>query len=54
VAISGNYAYLVGSYDFGLEVIDVSNPSNPQRVGGYDISMSAYAALGVTISGNYA
>jgi hypothetical protein len=33
-----------------LQVIDVSNPANPQRVGGYDTSGSAY---GVTVSGNY-
>jgi len=30
-------------------VIDVSNPANPQRVGGYDTSGSA---LGVAVSGN--
>jgi hypothetical protein len=35
----------------GLQVIDVSNPNNPQRVGGYDTS--GYA-LGVAVSGNYA
>ncbi len=35
----------------GLQVIDVSNPANPQRVGGYDTSGNAY---GVAVSGNYA
>jgi hypothetical protein len=34
-----------------LQVIDVSNPANPQRVGGYKTSGEAY---GVTLSGNYA
>jgi hypothetical protein len=32
-----------------LQVIDVSNPANPQRVGGYDTSGEA---LGVAVSGN--
>jgi len=34
-----------------LQVIDVSDPANPQRVGSYDTSGSAY---GVAVSGNYA
>jgi hypothetical protein len=34
----------------GLQVLDVSNPANPQRVGGYDTSG---LALGVAVSGNY-
>jgi hypothetical protein len=34
-----------------LQVIDVSDPANPQRVGGYDTSGSA---RGVAVSGNYA
>ena len=50
VAVSGNYAY-VAAKNAGLQVIDVSNPANPQRVGGYDTSGSA---LGVAVSGNYA
>ena len=50
VAVSGNYAY-VADLTAGLQVIDVSNPANPQRVGGYDTSGSA---LGVAVSGNYA
>ena len=37
--------------DAGLQVIDVSNPTNCVRVGGYDTS--GYA-LGVAVSGNYA
>ena len=32
-------------------MIDVSNPANPQWVGGYDTSGDAY---GVAVSGNYA
>jgi hypothetical protein len=34
-----------------LQVIDISNPANPQRVGGYDTSGNAQ---GVAVSGNYA
>jgi hypothetical protein len=50
VAVSGNYAY-VADYDAGLQVIDVSNPGNCVRVGGYDTSGNA---IGVVVSGNYA
>jgi hypothetical protein len=34
-----------------LQVIDVSDPANPRRVGGYD---TPGYALGVAVSGNYA
>ena len=50
VAVAGNYAY-VADNSGGLQVIDISNPANPQRVGGYD---TAGNALGVAVSGNYA
>jgi hypothetical protein len=59
VAVSGNYAYVASSVRYdgtnrvggGLEVIDVTNPANPQRVGGYDTTRFAW---GVAVSGNYA
>jgi hypothetical protein len=38
-------------YAGGLQVIDVSDPANPQRVGGYDTSGEAQ---GVAVSGHYA
>ena len=50
VALSGTYAY-VADMSAGLQVIDVSNPANPRRVGGYDTSGSAH---GVAVSGSYA
>jgi hypothetical protein len=37
-----------------LEVIDVSNPANPQYVGGYATSGVSRHATGVALSGNYA
>src|SRR4051794_40345987 len=49
-AVSGSCAY-VADGNSGLQVIDVSNPASPQRVGGYDTSGTAY---GVTVSGNCA
>ena len=49
MAVSGNYAY-VADTAAGLQVIDVSNPANPQWVGGYGNSGDA---LGVAVSGNY-
>jgi len=48
--VSGNYAY-VADYDAGLQVIEVSNPTNCVRVGGYDTSGIARS---VAVSGNYA
>lgn len=35
----------------GLQVIDISNPANPQRVGGYN---TPDIARGVAVSGKYA
>jgi hypothetical protein len=49
VAVSGNYAY-VADRDAGLLVIDISNPTNPQRVGGCD----SWGGNRVAVSGNYA
>ncbi|MBI2202098.1 MAG: hypothetical protein HYU43_09195, partial [Armatimonadetes bacterium] len=47
VAVQGQYAY-VADGDAGLQVIDVSNPVNPVRVGGVDTSGSA---IGVAVAG---
>ncbi|MBI4323770.1 MAG: hypothetical protein HY674_00740, partial [Chloroflexi bacterium] len=35
VQIAGNYAYLAKG-ESGLEVLDISNPANPQSIGAYD------------------
>jgi hypothetical protein len=50
VAIQNGYAF-VAAEAAGLVVIDVTNPANPQPVGGYDTSGYAYD---VAVSGNYA
>ncbi|MCX6376510.1 MAG: hypothetical protein NTU88_10840 [Armatimonadetes bacterium] len=50
VAVSGSYAY-VADDTAGLQVIDISDPASPTRVGGYDTSAWA---RGVAISGSYA
>ena len=50
VAISGSYAY-VADGDWGLQIIDVSNPASPTLVGTYDTP--GYAS-DVAISGSYA
>ncbi|MBM3879693.1 MAG: hypothetical protein FJ387_08230 [Verrucomicrobia bacterium] len=57
VAVAGNYAYLAETQQWtgsnyiggGLLVIDVTNPANPVRVGGYETSGSAQ---GMAVSGN--
>ena len=57
VKVVGNYAY-VADGAAGLHVIDVSNPTNCVRVGGYDTMGPARGvsgtARGVAVSGNYA
>jgi hypothetical protein len=50
VKVVGNYAYMTGGTD-GFHVVDVSNPANPVRVGGYGTSG---VATHVAVSGNYA
>ena len=50
VAVSGSYAY-VADYNSGLQIIDISNPASPSRVGSYD---TPGYACGVAISGSYA
>jgi hypothetical protein len=47
VTVVGNYAYAVGDT---LEIIDISNPSNPVFKGNYDTAN----ALGIQVVGNYA
>lgn len=49
IAVEGKYAYLVGGE--GLVVVDVSNPTNCFRVGGYQVSGLAWS---VALSGKYA
>ena len=51
VYVSGNWAYVAGSEDGGLQIIDVSNPSAPAFVGSYDTPGGAYH---VSVQGNYA
>jgi len=62
VHVSGNYAYVAawGHWDSvrrvyvggGLQVIDISNPENPQWVGEYEPGLME--TYGVNVSGNYA
>ena len=50
VEVVGNYAYLADG-DSGLQIIDISNPTNPTLKGNYDTPDYAY---GVQVVGNYA
>ena len=50
IAISGNYAYIANDHD-GLQIIDISNPYKPVRVGGFRIERLVCA---VAVSGAYA
>jgi hypothetical protein len=49
-SVAGGYAYAAG--DGGLQVIEVSDPANPQRVGEYAISNGS--AFSVQTVGAYA
>jgi hypothetical protein len=51
VAVSGQYAYL-SDYAVLFEIIDVSNPLQPHRVGGYNSGPGL--GFGVAVSGHYA
>jgi hypothetical protein len=50
VAVSGSHAY-VADYEFGLQIIDISNPAIPAFVGTAD---TAGNANDLAVSGNYA
>ena len=50
VAVSGTHAYVANDY-FGLQVIDITNPTSPQIVGSVDTPVSA---LAVAVSGTHA
>ncbi|NHJ40585.1 MAG: hypothetical protein FK731_11180 [Asgard group archaeon] len=49
--VSGNYVYVADGID-GLEIIDITDPSNPTEVGNY--YNDSGEALEVFVSGNYA
>jgi hypothetical protein len=49
VDVSGNYAF-VADDDFGLRILDISNPSSPLEVGTY-LETGIWR---ITVSGNYA
>ncbi|REJ39306.1 MAG: DUF4347 domain-containing protein, partial [Microcystis aeruginosa TA09] len=50
VYVVGNYAY-VADFSLGLQIIDISTPTNPTLIGNYDTSGFA---MDVQIVGNYA
>lgn len=55
--ISGNYAYVASGVG-GLHIIDISNPQNPTRIGGYNMPEDQLPAREVSyrvfVEGNYA
>ncbi|GBL11704.1 hypothetical protein MSj_03212 [Microcystis aeruginosa Sj] len=53
VQVVGNYAY-VADGDSGLQIIDISNPTNPTLKGNYDTTSSFHWAYDVQVVGNYA
>ena len=57
IDVVGNYAYVVGNVDNGVEIIDISVPSNPVSVGSISGQGSPNfldSALDIFVSGNYA
>ncbi|MFZ2969753.1 MAG: hypothetical protein WA063_01245 [Minisyncoccia bacterium] len=50
IYVSGKYAY-VADYDYGLQIIDISNPASPTLTGTYNTSGNAWS---VHVSGKYA
>ena len=49
--IKGNYAFVAATYA-GLQIMDVSDPLAPVRVGGYDVT--GMEARAVSVAGDYA
>jgi hypothetical protein len=49
VVVSGNYAYVANDH-YGLQIIDITDPTNPTFKGSYDAPNQAYD---VAVSGNY-
>jgi hypothetical protein len=63
VAVADNYAYVVGGLwdkttqnwvDCGLTIIDISDPANPQRVGGFETDDMVGPIGTVAVSGQHA
>ena len=59
IAVSGNYAYVASRVDNGVEILDISDPSNPTHAGSIDDTLCGTqcelgGALSIAISGNYA
>ncbi|NUU98501.1 hypothetical protein [Marinitoga sp. 1138] len=52
VFVDDNYAY-VANYYHGLEIVDISDKTNPKKVGDYDPGYF-YSVEGVYVEGNYA
>jgi len=50
VTVEGNFAYLA-DYTAGLQIIDISNPANPRKVG---VNKTGGATWSVAVSGQYA
>jgi len=50
VYVKGNYAYCAAGYA-GLDIINIANPANPQKVGNYETPGYTFD---VTVKGNYA
>ena len=58
VDVSGNYAYVIYRAEVymgptGMDVIDISTPSNPEAIGSYNWSWSWYSVNEVVVSGDY-
>lgn len=51
VAVSGRYAYCATAAAGVMVVLDISEPTNPQRVGGY---VTNGDARGIAVAGSYA
>jgi len=63
VYVSGKYAYVIGTFDDGLTIIDISDPTSPKEVGNVRDTESPEsggtatvldAPIGVYVSGRYA
>jgi len=53
IVVQGNYAYCAASFA-GLDILDISNPTRPVKIGSIDTIAAGAEAISVAVSGNYA
>jgi len=54
IKIQGKYAYTVNTFNDGMAVVDISNPSHPEVTGNLSLPALFDSATGIAVAGKYA